>query len=71
MADQKHNPNPDEVPEEFKRPGGPTDYDEGGGTGLEAQPGDDVIGGGVSGGDEDPIGEPGIPDEAGTDPEQR
>lgn len=43
--------------------GGPSDYDESGGTGLEPRPGDQVIGGGVSGGDDDPIGEPGIPDE--------
>jgi hypothetical protein len=43
--------------------GGPADYDESGGTGLEPGEGDEVIGGGVSGSDEDPIGEPGIPDE--------
>lgn len=48
---------------ERERLNGPADYDESGGTGLEPQPGDQVIGGGVSGGDEDPIGEPGIPDE--------
>ena len=71
MADETNNPNPDEMPEEWKRPGGPADYDEHGGAGLAPRPGDDVIGGGVSGGDEDPIGEPGFPDEAGTDPEEK
>ena len=71
MTEERSNQSPDEeLPSELRRPGGPTDYDESGGTGLEPQPDEVVIGGGVSGGDDDPIGEPGIPDEAGSDPER-
>ncbi|MGQ0814742.1 MAG: hypothetical protein ACT4O1_09795 [Gemmatimonadota bacterium] len=69
MADEKRQLPPEDIPDDWKRPGGPADYSEGGGTGLEPQPDDEVIGGGVSGSDEDPIGEPGIPDEASFDPE--
>ena len=51
----------EDIPEELKgRPEGQpgmSDYDEGGGTGLEPQPGDEVIGGGTSGGDSEPIRE--------------
>lgn len=58
---QKRNPAREDVPDELRgRPEGQpgmSDYDEAGGTGLEPQPGDEVIGGGPSGGDSDPIRE--------------
>ena len=62
MADDARGTNEWEaVPDELKgRPKGSpgmSDYDESGGTGLEPRPGDDVIGGGVSGGESDPIRE--------------
>ena len=62
MADETRRSTEEEaVPEELKgRPEGSegmSDYDESGGTGLEPRPGDDVIGGGPSGGDEEPIRE--------------
>lgn len=60
MANRKRSRSDEDTPEELKgRPEGQpgmSDYDEGGGAGLEPQPGDEVIGGGVSGGD-DPIRE--------------
>jgi len=70
MDERKRHKPVEEIPEEWKRPGGPADYDESGGTGLEPGRDDDVLGGGPSGGDEDPIGEPGIPDEVTYDPEK-
>jgi hypothetical protein len=66
---EEREPVGDDIPDELRRPGGPSDYDEGGGTGLEPQPGDDVLGGGTSGGDDDPIGEPGFPDDPDLDPD--
>ena len=61
MSDRNRPPTREDVPDELKGrpPGQPgmSDYDEGGGTGLEPQPGDEVIGGGPSGGDSDPIRE--------------
>jgi hypothetical protein len=61
MANEKRSRSDENTPEELKgRPEGQpgmSDYDEGGGTGLEPQPGDEVIGGGTSGGDSDPIRE--------------
>ena len=49
------------TPDELKgRPAGQpgmSDYDEAGGTGLEPGPDDEVVGGGPSGGDSDPIRE--------------
>lgn len=60
-----------EQPEEARRgnrPGGPAGYEESGGAGLRPRKDEGVIGGGPSGGDEDPVGEAGIPDEAGREP---
>ena len=61
MAENPRPRSDEDVPDELKgRPEGQpgmSDYDEGGGTGLEAQPGEEVIGGGPSGGDSDPIRE--------------
>jgi hypothetical protein len=59
--DKQRRSTNDDTPEELKgRPEGSpgmSDYDEAGGAGLEPRPDDAVIGGGVSGGDSDPIRE--------------
>jgi hypothetical protein len=61
MADKARNRSDEDTPDELKgRPEnspGMSDYDESDGTGLEPRPGDELIGGGVSGGDSDPIRE--------------
>ncbi len=61
MGDRNARPITQDTPEELKGrpPGQPgaTDYDEAGGTGLEPRPDDEVIGGGPSGGDSEPIRE--------------
>jgi hypothetical protein len=61
MTTRKRVRNDENTPDELKgRPEGAdgmSDYDESGGTGLEPQPGDEVIGGGPSGGDSEPIRE--------------
>ena len=61
MAEERNSRVDEDTPEELKgRPEGQpgmSDYDEGGGTGLEPQPGDEVISGGTSGGDSEPIRE--------------
>ena len=60
------DPLPEEMTEDDARPWGPG---EAGSVGLEPGPGDEVIGGGPSGPDDDPIGEPGFPDDPAFDPE--
>ena len=54
---QQQENTPDELKGRPEGSPGMSDYDESGGTGLEPQPGDQVIGGGVSGGDSEPIRE--------------
>jgi hypothetical protein len=65
------DPLPEEMTEDDARPWGPSDHDAAGGVGLEPGPDDEVIGGGPSGPDDDPIGESGFPDDPGFDPEKQ
>ena len=61
MADRNYQTSPQDGPDELKgRPAGQpgmSDYDESGDTGLERRSAEEVIGGGTSNGDRDPIRE--------------